>query len=264
MKKKNRLQKLNRLRLAAACLAGSAAWASAHTLSLSTITAQWFDGTPNSQVSYLQNGSADASAVWGDGKQPSSLEFKVAGQPMNFNLVAGTSPKQPLGLMTHSNGPIEVGSGITDVKLKIRSNVLLDGVSQGMRSFDYGFSILETLNQANPCADGGKTGAGANVFGCADRVTLTALPLAQDFAIGTDIFRLKLLGFSADPAGTTPFNFFWTPEKKNMTAFLLADVTMLQRHVPEPAMLPLLGLGLVGLALSRRRLGRAQRAGPPV
>lgn len=245
-------------------IASYAGRAPAHTLSLSTITAEWFNGTAGSNVSYLNNGTADASARWGVGTQLNYLEFKATGQPVN--LLSNNTPtaNQSVGTLFHGNASTEPGTMTTDIQLRLRANVLLDGVSQGMRNFDYSFNILETPNAASPCADGAQVGVGVDINGCADKVTLSALPSAQDFAIGAEVFRLNLLGFSLNQAGTRIFNFFWTPEKKCTCSYLIAKVTPLRSSVPEPAILPLLGAGLFALAFVRRWLcahGRTPRMG---
>jgi hypothetical protein len=237
----------------AAVLVGYAGLASAHTLSLSTITAEWFDGTPSANVSYLNNSTTDASARWGTGGTPSSLEFKVAPLPVSYTVNSSVTPNQSVGTLLHHNEMIDSGTGITDVKLRLRSNVLLDGISQGIRSFEFAFNILETPNNANPCADGGKVGVGVDINGCADRVTVTSTPAAQDFSIGGEMFRFNLLGLSQDQAGTKLLSFFWTPENACNCNFLVANVSPLRLPVPEPAVLPLVGLGLLVLALRRRQ-----------
>jgi hypothetical protein len=251
--------------LVAVALASAAA-AQAHTLSLSNISAQWFDGTPAANVTYANNPSAAPSARWGTSPTPggpaSGFDFTVAGQPINFVIPPSPSAIQSIGTFTHLNFPIYDGTEITSIKFAISADVMVDSMSVGTRTFNYAFDMFETVNSDDPCADGGTLGAGINANGCADRVTAHWLPTSEDFLVGTEVFTLNLLGFSLDMAGTNPFMAFWTAENQSNSAFLLANVA-LRNGIPEPATLPLLGLGLslAGLAMARRQRRLASAAG---
>jgi hypothetical protein len=242
--------------LVAAAIA-SASVAHAHTLSLSNISALWYDATPAANVTYHNNPSSAPGARWGvsptGGTSPSGYDFVVANQTIDFLVPPSPSPTQTIGTFTHLNFPINQGTEVTSIKLSVKANVMVDGTNVGTRTFNYSFSGLDTVNTDAPCADGGKNGVGVNINGCADRVTANWLPTSEDFYIGTDIYTLNLLGFSMDLAGKNPFTAFWTAENQSNSAYLLANVA-LRSSIPEPTTLPLIGLGLslAGLVMARR------------
>ena len=127
----------------------------------------------------------------------------------------------------------------------------IDAVTRGNVIFNTNFSHEETPNDATPCAYGGANGAGVNINGCADRVIASYLPVSENFLIGTDLYTLKVLGFSLTADGLLPFTSFLTTEASDNSAFLLANVE-LTNAIPEPGTLALLGLGLISLVTTRR------------
>ncbi|HMN75186.1 MAG TPA: THxN family PEP-CTERM protein [Burkholderiaceae bacterium] len=239
---------------AASLLAGAAM---AGTVSLSNMTATWYDGNPSANVTYSNNGSTNPHSRWGTpagtGGQ-SGYDFSIASQPINFVVPPSPSPNQVLGTFTHLNQPINSGTSITDIKLKISADVSIDSAYQATLNFNYRFDHWETPNSDNPCANPN----GPNQNGCADRVIATWLATSDSFFVGLDEYTLNVIGFSLDMAGTHPFTQFWTAENANNDAYLVGNVTLKRdleppNAVPTPATLPLVALALAGVYGVRRK-----------
>lgn len=239
---------------AAVMLSGAA---NASVVSLSGMTASWYDGNPATNVSYTGNGTVSPKARWGTGGNKSGYNFDIANQPIDFVVPPSPSPNQVLGTFTHLNQPINAGSSITDIRLSIKATVSIDNVAQGgPLEFKYRFDHDETPNGADPCANGGANGSPPNQNGCADKVTATWLSTSDDFVVGLDTYTLNVIGFSLDPLGTNPFDSFWTAEQMDNVAYLVGNVELRSKlppsEVPVPATLPLVALALAGLYGTRR------------
>lgn len=243
--------KIVRSALAAAALAGLGLSAQAATVSLSSITGTWFDANPAANASYGGSNTANPTVRWGTTNPQSGY---------NFNAVANASADVPpspssdfdLGTFTHLNNPIPAGTSITDVKLRVTANVMVDATDFGSRSFEFLFTHFETPNDADPCADGNPRVVPPNQNGCADRVTVSFLNSSESFDVNGDIYTINIVGFKI---GGNTFTEFWTAERQDNSATLVANVTLRSAVIPEPGALALAGIALLGAAAARRRRG---------
>jgi hypothetical protein len=133
------------------------------------------------------------------------------------------------------------------------------------RSFDIDF--FETPNDpaGGICANGEAVGTGVNSAGCADIFTLEfdfgqfdftyddvnySLFLFEDPTKPQRLGTLSAAACAAAGAGAGCFGFL-TPEAQRTVAEFVIQIEA--QDVPEPAMIGLLGLGMLGIAGSRRR-----------
>lgn len=234
--------------------------ASAGTVTLSNITGAWSDAIPAANASYSGSDTANPQVRWGIGANQSGYNFSAVAGPLAYNLPPNT-PTFALGTFQHLNFPIQAGSSITDVKLKVTTNVNIDGNDLGNKNFFFDFKHNETDNGANPCADGGANGSPPNQNGCADSVKVAYNTQSDVFMVGDDEYTLNVFGFSLNANGSNPFTEWWTAEGLLNSAFLVANITLKDQvgppnEVPEPSTLALAGLAVLGLAAARRRKAR--------
>ncbi len=241
-----------------AALIACAAPAQAATVVFDTITSTW-SAASGANVSTNGNGTPTSSASWGtpaerNGKKSSYSFASIS--PVNAVIGApGDYGPFQIGTFTHNNWPI-TGDSITSIKLSISTKIIIDGISQGIRTFDYMFSHLETPNDVpgynGTCANGQKENANINSNGCADRVKVNFLNTSEMFNVDGNLYTLDITGFLN--AGQ-PVTDFWTKEEKSNSAQLLASIKMVGSAVPEPSTwaMMILGFGLAGTAVRTAR-----------
>lgn len=238
----------------AAFLALAAPVAEAATVTVDSVEGAWISATPaNSTAAGTVNGLGTSTVSWGipfySGGGQSAYGF-VATTPPPTTLTEGTS--FILGTFTHYNYVIQSGTSIVNAVLELTFNLTIDGVAQTL-SQAYDFNHWETLNLADPCANGGANGSGLNVNGCADRVqAVTNQALSPSFIVNGVQYLLEITafeGFGTDSAGIPTF---WTIETMANSAAL----SVAYREIPAvplpPAGLALLA-GLAGFAVLRQR-----------
>jgi hypothetical protein len=127
-----------------------------------------------------------------------------------------------LGTFTHFNKTINAGTSISGASLGLAVSIAIGGVPQAITAaFNFAHDETMNLGEANGrCKDGGAVGAGVNVNGCADQVTILDNTDRQNqFTVNGVIYVLEITGFIVNGA---PFTQFWTTEQAENTALLRA------------------------------------------
>lgn len=219
------------------------------SVSANAVTVDLFDLTPSWQNTVggagVSASSGDpAKLQWGTGGNKSSYSFNTSdgffpwNPDLSFVVPPSPTASKSLGTFTHDNQSINAGSSITSTQLKLTTAIKVDGTNLG--NFDFVFDIFhnETPNSGNNC--------------CADIVTFGNAAQSQVFSYGGVNYTLYLTGFgdSANDLTTT----FSSREDRSNSVKLWGYIGTAPA-VPEPStwMMMIGGLGLVGVAMRRRK-----------
>lgn len=227
----------------------SASQALAGPLTLSNVTGSWANDT------YLGTGTGTVTNVGGQGTDMIrwGIPVPAAGPqsgydftPVAFALPGLVALDTPflLGTFNHLNFPIKTYSLDTaDYLLSFDT----DGAPVTLGPLTVSVDHNETPNA--PCASPG----------CDDVVTISSpAPQVSIITSGADTYLFRLVGWSltndGNGIGGLVLN---TIENQNNVAYLYAEVT--RASVPEPGILSLLGLGLLGIGVTSYKRSHLKR-----
>lgn len=221
------------------------------TISITDVTGSWFEAVPSTYVT-INNGADVSTARWGAAGDTlkSGYIFDAEIPPtVSVELPPNPTAWMKMGLFTHENYPIASGTSINSIKLSLSVDFSI-GATPFSRVFTYVFTHDETPNAANPC----KYPLGDNSNGCADGVFIGA-PSGGTFMIGDVEYTLELSFSAPGTVPTDPITQFITKESAANRAEIFGRFTsnIPDEEIPEPATFAMIGLGLLALALRRKR-----------
>jgi hypothetical protein len=216
------------------------------TVTFNGLDSKFYSPTGGENIQY-KNGTSysdPASISWG--------RWGTSGYKFNTTNTVFTKKVDKLfslGTFTHKNKPIKSGTGISSVKLSVRSDLSFGGVDLGETLFEFLVKHNETPNRCSGknCSD--------------DLVKITTLNSTGTFNVGTHVYTLNILGFASSASDARKgiySSVFSSPEGGSNKRFLMASFSAVEGQeppspVPLPASLPLLLAGLAGFGVLRRR-----------
>ena len=171
----------------------------------------------------------------------------------NLSIKAGETFN--VGNLTHFNQTIWL-NGKDAVSTDFSLDLDFGDFGIGKQTFNFAFSIDETLNSADVCeyqTDAGK--------GCSDKITWDwSIDESSSFMHEGKEYTLELVGFAEQVAASNIVNEFISQENGNNSAGLFARLVAIDngQDIPEPA--SLLGIAGLGLFVARSRKQRNSHA----
>jgi hypothetical protein len=223
----------------------------------------------NAELTYVNPNELRWGRSWTGTGPRSGFRFEQLAE----GTTQGANQLFDVGRFTHMNRVIFQGQHLDQATLNMRLTASFDGRIETIDTA-YIFTLLETPNFAQPCANGERNGVNSvgrfqaggstlNRSGCADRVQLLQNPtVPRTFTHNGLEYQFELLGFASGPE-------FWTVEDLDNPILLQARFNVSGTPVvpPEPPVEPppiplpagawfmLAGMG--ALAIMRRRARRA-------
>ena len=227
-------------------------------ITLNGTSGAWSNPNGGTAIQYKTQWNGTKQIRWGNpawgysntaGK--SGLGFKGIG-----NLALEVGEVFNLGTLSHYNKTIWSGTAADAADLKVDLDF-----GFGNQSFDFTMNIDETRNDAGYHAGGVCPYITTTANGCSDKITWSNSISANTFNIGTDEYKLDLVGFSDSLDISTIKTDFISQEGLNSHAHIFAQITQVNpvvQDIPEAA--SLMGLGLVGFAAVRHRRSKMENA----
>jgi hypothetical protein len=193
---------------------------------------------PTGPAGVVLTGVGTDSFTWGDGSpflSPSS-SLGYAGTSFDNN----ENDAFNFGTLSYFNGTISSGTGATSVDLSVKLN--FTSPSALIESFMFDLALINSPNTSDPNAS-------------ADIVNFDNTVSSNFFSFGGTDYTLEFLGFGTlSGAGFTIEDSFRVLESENASVNLIGRITSTPGvAVPEPSILVLFGVGLLGLGFARRR-----------